>query len=183
MAERMEVGGTRVVVVEGDITAQDVEAVVNAANERLQHGGGVAAAIVDAGGRSIQEESDAWVEEHGPLEPGRAAVTGAGEMPARWVVHVAGPVYDDGSEENEDRLRTAVRAALDAARSEGAGSVALPAISAGTYGYPRAEATAVIADEVVSWCRQHGEALGEVRLVGFDGPTADDFRDGLDRAG
>jgi O-acetyl-ADP-ribose deacetylase len=175
---RVDIDGAEIVVVRGDITAEAVDAVVNAANERLQHGGGVAAAIAKAGGTSIQEQSDAWVEQHGRLGPGTAAVTGAGEMPARWVIHVAGPVYDEGSDDNERLLRTAIRAALDAAAGEGARSVALPAISAGTYGYPHDEATSAIADEVANWVRGHGD-LDEVRLVGFDEGTTAGFEAGV----
>lgn len=178
---RTRIDGAEVVVVRGDITVEEVDAVVNAANEQLRHGGGVAAAIAEAGGPSIQEESDAWVEEHGRLGPGRAAVTGAGDMPARWVLHVAGPVYDESSDDDERLLRSAVRAALDAAAGEGARSLAVPAISAGTYGYPRDEATAAIADEVVTWLREHGR-LDEVRLVGFDEGTTNDFEVGVEAA-
>lgn len=181
---RREVSGATVVAVTGDLTRQEVDAVVNAANERLDHGGGVAAAIARAGGPAIQEESDRWVDRHGALEPGAAAVTGGGDLPARWVVHVAGPVYDrHEADENERLLRTAVRAALDAATAEGARSVALPAISAGVYGYPPEQATAVIASEVVSWLGDQPEApVEEVRLVGIDDATARDFAAGLERA-
>lgn len=179
---RRQIDGASVTVVQGDITTQDVDAVVNAANTRLQHGGGVAAAIARAGGPTVQRESDTWVEEHGELEPGLAAVTSGGEMPARWVIHVAGPVHEEGSDENEPLLRTAVRAALDAAEDVGASSMAFPAISAGVYGYPRDEATAIIADACVRWLADRG-GIDEVRLVGFDQPTADDFAAGLRRAG
>jgi O-acetyl-ADP-ribose deacetylase len=177
---RHEVDDATITVVAGDITGQEVDAVVNAANTKLQHGGGVAAAIAKAGGPTIQRESDAWVSEHGELEPGVAAVTSGGEMPARWVIHVAGPVYEDGSDDNEPLLRSAVAAALDAAADVGAASVAFPAISAGVYGYPRDEATATIADEAARWLGSHG-GVDEVRLVGFDQATADDFAAGLER--
>lgn len=157
---------TRITVVAGDITEQTADAVVNAANTDLSHGGGVAAAIARAGGAVIQEESDAWVAAHGPLSPGAAAVTSAGAMPARWVVHVAGPIHQPG-QDNAGLLATAVRAALDTASRLGARSVAMPAISAGIYGYPAAEATAVIATTVQEWCRANPQALDEVRLVGY----------------
>jgi len=165
---------TRVAVVQGDITDQDVDAVVNAANEHLAHGGGVAAAIVRAGGIGIQQESDQWVAANGPLSPGVAAVTGAGAMAARWIVHVAGPRYRPG-EHNAGLLSTAVHAALEAAATAGARSVALPAISAGIFGYPVDEATEVIADAVDVWCRDHPDVLDEVRLVGWDARTTEAF--------
>jgi len=173
MPER-DVAGTTVTVVRGDLTDQEVDAVVNAANEHLAHGGGVAAAIVRAGGRIIQEESDAWVARHGPLLPGRAAVTGAGNLPARHVVHVAGPRYRPGRD-NAALLRTAVRAALDATVAAGDRSVASPAISAGVFGYPREEATRVIAAEGVRWAGEYPGCLDEIRLVGYDAGSAEDF--------
>lgn len=165
-------------VVQGDITRLEVDVVVNAANEHLQHGGGVAAAIARAGGPTIQAESDAWVREHGPLGPGRAAVTTAGRMPARHVVHVVGPRFREG-QDNEGLLRRAVVAALDAARNLEARSVALPAISAGIFGYPRREATRVIAQAVADWLEADPGTVREVILVGYDQATATDFREAV----
>lgn len=180
MAEvaRHAVDGGAVVVVAGDLTRQDVDVVVNAANEQLAHGGGVAAALSRAGGPAVDEESRAWVREHGPIGPGQAAVTTAGDLPARHLVHVVGPRYRDG-QDNEGLLRQAVRAALDAARDAGARSVALPAISAGVFGYPRADAGAVIADEAVRWLADSRGTVDEVRLVGFDDAAAGHFAAGL----
>ncbi|HSM02939.1 MAG TPA: macro domain-containing protein [Acidimicrobiia bacterium] len=161
-----------------DITRLDVDAIVNAANERLQHGGGVAAAIARAGGPSIQEESDEWVRSRGPLEPGVAAVTGAGEMPSRLVIHVAGPRFREG-QDNEGLLRTAVNAALGTAAGEGVSTVALPAISAGIFGYPLSEATAVIADTARLWVDAHPGELERIILVGYDEEAAEAFRAAL----
>ena len=157
---------TRITVVAGDITTQTVDAIVNAANAHLAHGGGVAAAIARAGGPTIQEESNAWVAAHGSLSPGVAAVTSAGAMPARWVIHVAGPIHRP-DQDNARLLAAAVTAALDAAARLGASAVALPAISAGIYGYPVEEATAVITTTVRAWCAVNPQTLDEVRLVGF----------------
>ena len=167
-----------ITVVEGDLTVQQVDAVVNAANEHLAHGGGVAAAIVAAGGKVVQEESDRWVEENGPLSPGRAAVTGAGAMPARWVIHVAGPRFGP-DHDNESLLAIAVTSALDAAEEVGARSVALPAISAGIFGYPLLEACRVIVGACDDWDRVHPGALDEIRLVGRDDEGANAFMAGL----
>ena len=161
-------------VVVGDLTVQDVDALVNAANRHLQHGGGVAGAIARAGGPAIQSESDAWVEANGPLAEGQAAVTSAGELVAHNVIHVAGPIYRKG-QDNEGLLRAAVTGALDAANELGARSIAFPAISAGIYGYPVAEATAVIASEIHSWLRQGSGTIREIRLVAFDPTVARHF--------
>ena len=161
-------------VVIGDLTQQRVDAIVNAANTRLQHGGGVAAAIARAGGPTIQQESDVWVAQHGPLATGEAAVTSAGAMPARWVVHVAGPIYSEG-QDNEVLLRAAVRGALGAAKDAGARSIAIPAISAGIYGYPPAAATSVIVNEVADWLADAPDAFEEIRLTALGSDIASLF--------
>jgi putative ATPase len=176
--DQVTIGGTVVRIVLGDITRLEVDAIVNAANEDLVHGGGVAAAIATAGAPDVDAESRQWVRQHGRLRPGVAAVTAAGAMPARFVVHVAGPVYRRGAP-NEALLAEAVAAALDAAAAAGARSVALPAISAGIYGYPVAEATMVIATRAVRWLGEHPDALDDMILVGFGEETTEGFRRAL----
>lgn len=178
----VEVEGTRIAAIAGDLTRQEVDAIVNAANTTLRHGGGVAGALAGAGGAEVQRESDRWVAEHGPLTDGAAAVTTAGELPAGQLVHVAGPIHDGARDDNADRLRLAVLAALDAATAAGARTVALPAISAGIYGYPLGEATWEIASAAVCWCRRRTGELDEIRLVGFDERARDAFARGLDGA-
>lgn len=168
----------RIRVEEGDITLLRVDAVVNAANEQLAHGGGVAAAISRAAGPTLDVESREWVRKHGPVLPGTAAVTSGGRLPARWVVHVVGPRYRPG-QANADLLAETVEAALDAASALGARTVGVPAISAGIFGYPKAEAARVIAEEVVSWTVSHPGALDEVVLVAFDAAMAASFRSAL----
>lgn len=165
-------------MVEADITTQGVDVIVNAANAELVHGGGVAAAISRAGGPIIDQQSRAWVEANGPVGPGSAAVTAAGDMPAGDVVHVVGPVYAPGGD-NEEKLRLAVTVALDTAGHLGASSVALPAISAGIYGYPTDEATAVITKAVSAWLVANPGVLTEVRLVAFGPEAAEGFRAAL----
>ncbi len=163
-----------------DLTRMDVDVVVNAANEQLAHGGGVAAALARAGGPQVQAESDAWIAEHGPVGDGRAAVTTAGAMPARWIVHVVGPRYaGDGTD--ADRLAAAVTAALEAAVDLDATDVALPAISAGVFGYPLADAAEVIATAARAFDQGHPGALA-ITLVGVDDRATQAFRVALDRA-
>lgn len=161
------ISGTTVIALEGDITRQPVEGIVNPANEILQHNDGVATAIVRTGGRVIQEESDAWVLEHGPLQSGNAAVTTAGMLQASHVIHVVGPRYDKNSNENESLLATAVKAALTAAHRTGLGSVALPAIATGKRRYPARDAIPVIVTAVKDWLDEYPDSLAEIRLVGF----------------
>ena len=164
-------------VVEGDITAQDVDVIVNAANAQLAHGGGVAAAIARAGGPSVDEASRVWVAEHGPVPRGGAAVTTAGDMAAGHIVHVVGPIYR-GVPEDQVELTEAVCAALDAAERLGATSIALPAISAGIYGYPPDKACRVIVEAVERWLAEGG-SLREIRLVAFGEDVAGHFRQAL----
>ena len=164
-------------VVEGDITAQDVEVIVNAANAHLAHGGGVAAAIARAGGPSVDEASRVWVAEHGPVPRGGAAVTTAGDMAAGHIVHVVGPIYR-GVPEDQVELTEAVCTALDAAERLGATSIALPAISAGIYGYPPDKACCVIVEAVERWLAEGG-SLREIRLVAFGEDVAGHFRQAL----
>ncbi len=162
-------------VIEGDLTTIPADAIVNAANEHLQHGGGVAAAIVARGGPSIQRESDEWVGQNGPLVPGQAAITTAGNLPCRFVIHVVGPRYHSG-QDNPGLLARAVVAALDAAALSGCRRVAMPAISTGVFGYPRAEACRVIVETCQRWLTDHPGLLSRIDLVAFDPEAADDFR-------
>ena len=177
-----QAGSGRIFVVQGDLTAQRVEGIVNAANEQLAHGGGVAIAIVRTGGPVIQEESDQWVRDYGPVGQGQAAVTTGGALQASHVIHVVGPRYRDG-QDNAGLLAEAVVAALDAAAETGLESVAMPAISAGVFGYPRREAASVIAGAVITWLEGHpNTAVREVRLVGYDKEAAGDLASALEEA-
>jgi glutamate racemase len=167
-------GDATLVAVQGDITRMPVDVVVNAANTSLMHGGGIALAIARAGGRTIDDESAEWIATYGPLVPGVAALTSAGAMPSSYVVHVAGPIYSHG-EENEALLAAAVLAALDTVDEIKESSVAVPAISAGIYGYPADEATAVIAAAADEYLASEGGSLRSVRLVGFDAIMTERF--------
>lgn len=179
MADHRQIGSATLRAARADITAMSVDAVVNAANEHLAHGGGVAAALSRAGGPQVQQQSDAWVADQGPLGPGQAAVTTAGAMPASMIVHVVGPRYRDG-QDNASLLADAVGAALTAAAAHGATSVALPAISAGIFGYPPEAATQVIAAACAEWLSHESPGVHEVVLVGYDEHTTALFRTALD---
>jgi O-acetyl-ADP-ribose deacetylase len=117
---------------QGDITTMNVDAIVNAANEQLQLGSGVAGAIRRRGGPSIQDECN----QIGGCPVGGAIVTSGGDLPAKWVIHAVGPIWRGGGESEEMLLTLAVRAAFKRAEEIGARSVALPAISAGVYSFP-----------------------------------------------
>lgn len=168
--------GRRLHVVWGDITREVVDAVVNAANSTLEHGGGVAGAIVRRGGQGIQEESLAWVREHGPVSTGSAAITGAGRLPARWVIHAVGPVWrGTGSEKQE--LAAAVKAALSLADAHNVRSISLPAISSGIFGFPKPQAVKVIWRSVLDYfCEHPDSSIIDVRFCNIDLETAELFR-------
>lgn len=129
--ERFRCGGLEILFMKGDITEVEADAIVNAANKYLQHGGGVAGAIVRRGGQVIQEESDRIIRERGPLEVGDAVKTTAGRLKAKWVIHTVGPIKGEGDEES--KIYRAVRNSLLLAKSEGLESIAFPAISTGVY--------------------------------------------------
>jgi O-acetyl-ADP-ribose deacetylase (regulator of RNase III) len=161
-------------VVQGDITEEEVDAIVNAANEHLAHGGGVAGAIVRKGGREIQEESSQWVQEHGHVPTGGAAITGAGRLKARYVIHAVGPVWGVGNE--EALLASAVKSALALADRHGLGSISLPAISTGIFGFPKPLGAQVILRAVQEHLDEHSDSsLREVRLCNIDRATSELF--------
>ncbi len=147
---RVQIHHTALELIEGDITTLDTDAIVNAANEHLAHGGGVAGTISRRGGPAIQRESDEWVRRHGPVPTGSAAITSGGALPARYVIHTVGPVYD-GSPRCAEQLASAVRAALHLADEHGLRSVALPAISTGIFGYPLREAAGVMVRAAIAY--------------------------------
>jgi O-acetyl-ADP-ribose deacetylase (regulator of RNase III) len=154
----------RIVLVEGDLTEQDVDAIVNAANSSLLGGGGVDGAIHRAGGPTILEECEQLRATDWPdgLPTGRAAATTGGRLPARWVIHTVGPVYAR-SEDPAGLLASCHTESLRLADELGAKAVAFPAISTGVYGYPIDEAASVAIRAV----READTEVEEVRFVLF----------------
>ncbi|MEM7480583.1 MAG: macro domain-containing protein [Acidobacteriota bacterium] len=165
---------TQLEILEGDITEVQVDAVVNAANEDLKLGSGVAGAIREAGGPSIQEECDRIG--HTPV--GTAVMTGAGTLPAKQVIHAVGPHYGEGDEDR--KLSSAVRSALALADRNGLRTIALPAISTGVFGFPVDRAARILLTEVHRYL-QGGTKLEKVVLVLFDDETFKIFRRELRR--
>ncbi len=165
-------------VVHGDITEEPVDAIVNAANSHLAHGGGVAGAIVRRGGRVIQEESTRWVREHGPVPTGGAAITSGGRLPARYVIHAVGPRWGMGNEES--LLYQAVQSALALADEKQIRSISLPAISTGIFGFPKPLGVRVILRAIEDYLRDHPtSSLREIRLCNIDKYTTDLFKEAL----
>lgn len=154
-----------ITLVQGDITEQRVDAVVNAANSSLMGGGGVDGAIHRAGGPEILQECRRLRDTSHPdgLAAGDAVATTAGRMPAAWVIHTVGPVYST-DEDRSPILASCYRRSLEAAEKLNASSVAFPAVSAGVYGWPMNGA----AEIAVQVTRESSTTLGEVRFVLFN---------------
>ena len=163
-------------LVRGDIAALEVAAVVNAANEELQLGAGVAGAIRRAGGPSIQRECDRI----GRCPVGGAVVTGGGDLPARFVIHAVGPVWRGGRDGEEGLLSSAVASALERAEEIGAESVALPAISTGVYGFPIDRAAEISIREAQSFAAR-AEKVRRIVFCLFDEKSRAAFEKALDR--
>lgn len=160
----------------GDLTEERVDAIVNAANEYLAHGGGVAGAISRRGGPVIQTESDRWVRAHGPVPTGGVAVTAAGALPCRFVIHAVGPVWHGGTRGEDELLRAAAWNSLMAAHELGLASIALPAISSGIFGFPKPRCAALLVATALAFCRQYpASPLREIRFTNIDRLTADLF--------
>lgn len=136
-------------LVSGDITERNVDVIVNAANSALQHGGGVAGAIVRKGGIIIQEESD----KIGYVPVGKAAITTGGNLKARYVIHTVGPMRGEGDEDR--KLKSAINSVLSLAAEKKFRSIAIPAISAGIYGFPRDRCAAILVEETVAFLKNN----------------------------
>jgi O-acetyl-ADP-ribose deacetylase (regulator of RNase III) len=149
--------------IQGDITRERVDAIVNAANSGLRRGGGVCGAIFAAAGPELDEACAAI----GHCDTGDAVVSPGFALPARWIVHTVGPVWHGGGHDEPALLASCYRRSIEVAVEAGARSLAFPAISTGIFGYPARPA----AEVAVATVRGHGDALDVVRLVAFDQAT------------
>jgi O-acetyl-ADP-ribose deacetylase (regulator of RNase III) len=166
--------GQAIQIVQGDITTEEVDAIVNAANERLQHAGGVAWIISKKGGAAIQKESDAWIREHGRVSHANPAWTSGGHLPAKYVIHAVGPIWGDGDEDK--KLEAAVTGSLRVADELKCSSLALPAISTGIYSFPKERAAGIIFSALEKYFVDNSSSeLKTIKLVLFDQPTVDVF--------
>lgn len=157
--KKTDIDGSTLELVQGDITAQNTDAVVNAANKRLAPGGGVAGAIHRAAGPELYEEC----KELGRCETGEAVITGGYELPADHVIHTVGPVYSR-ARENEAFLRKSYRNSLKVAVENDVKSVSFPAISTGAFGYPAEEAAEIALDEIKKFLEKNDD-IELVRMV------------------
>ncbi|KAH3743855.1 Appr-1-p processing protein [Pelomyxa schiedti] len=170
------VGGTTLEVCYGDMTKETSDCIVNAANSTLDHASGLAGAISKTGGRIIQEESDLWIATHGRLQDGEVAITHAGTLPCKWVIHAVGPMWHGGAEGEEIILGMAVHSSLSTADSKGLNSISLPAISSGVFGFPKDRCANVMVDSVVEYLNSKpSTTLRNIRFTNFDEPTVQYF--------
>ncbi len=172
-----EINGVKLKVVKGDITQEEVEAIVNAANSYLKHGGGVAGAIVRAGGEVIQKESDEYVEKYGPLPVGSATITSAGKLKAKYVIHTVGPRWGEGDEEK--KLEKAIESVLTLAKEKNIKSFSIPAVSCGIFGFPPQLGTKIIVNKVVEFLKDNPGVFEEIHFIGIGDEIPTLFVDAL----
>lgn len=165
----------RISIIEGDITQMRVDVIVNAANSSLMGGGGVDGAIHRAAGAALMAECREVRQRQGECPPGQAVITGAGNLPARAVVHAVGPVWRGGSEGEEALLASAYRNSLQLVSDNEFHSVAFPAISTGAYGYPRPAAAEIALNAVAHFLRTHRQPE-HVYFVCYDEENARLYR-------
>lgn len=171
-----KINKTTIRLVSADLTERNVDAIVNAANSHLQHGGGVAGAIVRKGGQVIQNESD----KIGYVPVGGAAITTAGKLKARYIIHAVGPRMGEGDE--DDKLKRAINSVLALAAEQGLRSISVPAISAGIFGFPKDRCAKILVAETAAFLRENpAGALELVEFCIFDNEAYAFFRAELEK--
>lgn len=174
LREKKLPGGQLFQVVQGDITTEQVDAIVNAANKHLEHGGGVAWAISRAGGPRIQIESAEWVTQHGLVSHAEPAYTSGGKLTCKYIIHAVGPVWGDGDE--DAKLQAAIRGAFWRADLLKVTSIALPAISTGIYNFPKERAAKIIINTINAYFAENpNSTIQLVRLMLLDQHTVNAF--------
>ncbi|MCL4693301.1 MAG: O-acetyl-ADP-ribose deacetylase [Candidatus Hydrogenedentes bacterium] len=172
---KINVGNGTIEVVQGDITKESVDAIVNAANSGLRGGGGVDGAIHRAGGPAIMDEC----RKLGGCDTGDAKITTGGKLSAKYVIHAVGPLYRDGKHGEPELLSSCYRRSLEVAAENGARTVAFPAISCGVYGYPIPEAARIAVDTVSEFLEGH-DSIDTVRFVLFTNDVLEAFQNSLE---
>lgn len=174
LREKVLSGGQTFQIIQGDITVENVDAIVNAANARLEHGAGVSWAISRAGGPKIQIESAEWVQQHGFVSHAEPAYTSAGRLPCHYVIHAVGPVWGSGDE--DAKLAAAIRGSFWRADTLGVTSITLPAIATGIYNFPKERAAKIILSSIESYFLENpASTIKLVRLALLDQHTVKAF--------
>jgi len=175
-----KINQARLSIIQGDITRQTTDAIVNAANSGLMGGGGVDGAIHRAGGPAILEECKQIVAREGRLPTGKAVITTGGNLAARHVIHTVGPIWQGGNKGEASLLESAYRESLKLAAEHNLTSISFPSISTGAYGYPVAEAARVAIKAVASFLSEKVTSLKEVVFVLFDSRTYEAYSSALE---
>ena len=170
---------TKLYIIQGDITKQVTDAIVNAANPSLMGGGGVDGAIHRAGGPAILEECKQIVAKRGRLPTGKAVITTGGNLKAQYVIHTVGPVWYGGSRNEAELLASAYHESLKVATENKLASISFPSISTGAYGYPVNEAARIAIRTVVSFLKEQATSIKEVVFVLFDTKTYESYLSAL----
>ncbi len=174
--QEYRIGNKTLRLVQGDITERDVDAIVNAANSHLQHGGGVAGTIVKKGGNIIQEESDRI----GFTPVGTAVLTGAGRLPSKFVIHAVGPRMGEGEEDS--KLKSAVHSTLELANERKLKSISMPAISSGIFGFPKDRCARILVGESALFLEKDADvSLDVIEFCIYDDTTLAHFKKEFDR--
>jgi O-acetyl-ADP-ribose deacetylase (regulator of RNase III) len=174
------INGIKLSLIQGDITHQKTEAIVNAANSSLMGGGGVDGAIHRAGGPAILEECKKIVAKTGRLPPGKAVITTGGNLEAKYVIHTVGPIWHGGNKGEAETLASAYRESLKLATENRLKSISFPSISTGAYGYPIKEAAKIALNTVVSFLQDNVTSIKEINFVLYDYLTYERYLSALD---
>jgi O-acetyl-ADP-ribose deacetylase (regulator of RNase III) len=177
--EEIVINQAKLCLIQGDITKQNTDAIVNAANSNLMGGGGVDGAIHRAGGSAILEECKQIVARQGCLPAGKAVITTGGNLRARYVIHTVGPIWHGGNRGEPELLASAYRESLQLAIEKQISSISFPSISTGVYGYPVEKASRVAIRAVVDTLRQDVTSVREVVFVLFDSRTYNAYSSAL----
>lgn len=170
-------------IIQGDITKQSTDAIVNAANPSLMGGGGVDGAIHQAGGPAILDECKQIVAKQGRLPTGKAVMTTGGNLKAKYVIHTVGPIWHGGNKGEPELLASAYHESLKLAADNNLNSISFPSISTGAYGYPVNQASKVAIDAVITFLSQSTTSLKEVVFVLFDAQTLGAYSSALKEIG
>lgn len=168
MIDETVVNKTKIQLIQGDITRQSTEAIVNAANSGLMGGGGVDGAIHRSGGPAIIEECKKIIARIGHLDAGKAVITGAGNLPAKYVIHTVGPIWRGGDKGESGLLTSSYRECMKLATAYKLKSISFPSISTGAYRYPLAEAASNALNTIITYLRDNPTPLEDIYFVLYD---------------
>jgi len=182
-AKEVTINQVKLRIIQGDITQQSTDAIVNAANSSLMGGGGVDGAIHRAGGPAILEECQQIVARQGRLPTGKAVITTGGNLKAKYVIHTVGPIWHGGNKGEPELLASAYKESLKLAAENNLNSISFPSISTGAYGYPVNQASKIAINAVITLLSQSTTSLREAVFVLFDSQTFGAYASALTEIG